>query len=88
MTLSITDSVMTSTATDHQAAKVTREGVWSCTWCPDLQLDRNQAITAMTIAEEVSRGAQADVDLITTLAHELDLFGWRAVQMVNAPRSE
>lgn len=89
MTLTITDSVMTSTMTDHQAAKMTRGGVWSCTWCPDLKLDRNQAVTAMTIAEEVSRALEsgsnvADVGLIASLARELDLLCVDAVQMVMA----
>lgn len=80
MTLSITPTLITSDLTDHQAAKVTRYGTWFCTWLPTRRLDYNSAITAMTIAEEVSLHIGANVDLIVSLAHELDLLGYEAVQ--------
>lgn len=85
MTLSITDSVMTSTATDHQAAKVTREGVWSCTWCPGLQLDRNQAVSAVTLAEFIESGTAEGSKhwpLVRSLAGELGMTAQEAVAKV------
>lgn len=56
MTLTIIESCIFSDMTDHQAAKVTREDVWSCTWLPGRRLSYNEAITAVTLAEFVDSG--------------------------------
>ena len=59
-TLTITGTRMTSDTTRHTAAVlpgVTVEGgptAWGVTWLPGRALTRNQAITAMTIAEVVA----------------------------------
>lgn len=91
MNLNITDKLIESDDTDHYAEHVGNGG-WCVTWLPDRVLDRNQAITAMTIAEEVSRTLQsgssvADGGVIASLARELDLLCVDAVQMVmeNSP---
>lgn len=85
MSLTITEGLMQSDLTDHSAVKV--DGEWRVSWLPGKTLDRNQALTAMTIAEEVSRAAQvntnvANMGLIASLARELDLLCVEAVQMV------
>ena len=85
MSLTITEGLMQSDLTDHTCMYV--DGRWRASWLPDRILDRNQAITAMTIAEEVDRGRPHDVGLIVSLANELGLLGYEAVRMVNAPRS-
>lgn len=50
MSIRITDEDMHSTATRHAARLA--EGGWTVTWLPGRMLTRNQAITAMTIAEQ------------------------------------
>lgn len=52
MALQITEAKMVSSETRHWADKTDRG--WSVTWLPGRFLDRNEAITAMTIAEIVS----------------------------------
>lgn len=51
MATTITEDSMTSDQTRHTAAR-TADG-WAVTWLPGRVLDRNQAVTAMTIAESV-----------------------------------
>jgi len=58
MTLRITDTAMTSDQTAHTARHAPGEPGWEVSWLPGQILDRNAAITAMTIA-----GAAADPDL-------------------------
>lgn len=59
MSTQITDTEMTSDTTRHRAAVVPGAFVeggptaWKVTWLPGRLLTRNQAITAMTIAESV-----------------------------------
>lgn len=52
MSTTITDDTMTSTNSPHTARRV--DGGWTVSWLPDRILDRNQALTAMTIAELVA----------------------------------
>ena len=54
MALTITDRVMRSPDTKHTAHRQLSAS-WTVTWLPDRALTRDQAITAMTIAEEVGR---------------------------------
>ena len=56
MTLSITDTLITSDVTDHQAAKVTRDEAWVCTWTGDRRLPKDEAAAAVELAEIVARG--------------------------------
>jgi hypothetical protein len=77
----ITDELMSSTATHHNAVRVERddEPTWVVSWLPDRLLTRNQAITAMTFAEAVN----ADEDQAHRLAPFLD--GWAAELDLTGP---
>lgn len=55
MSLHIGGQVMTSEITAHWAVQIPgRPGCWLVSWLPGRVLDRNQAITAMTLAETVT----------------------------------
>lgn len=56
MTLSITDTLITSDLTDHQAAVLPIASTWTCTWMSERRLTKNQAIAAMELAEIVAKG--------------------------------
>ena len=52
MTLTINDTTMTSDQTVHTARQApSREHLWEVSWLPGRALDRNSAITAMTLAD-------------------------------------
>jgi hypothetical protein len=52
MTLTINDTTMTSDQTPHTARQVTGpQHGWEVSWLPGQLLDRNTAITAMTLAD-------------------------------------
>ena len=52
MTLTINDTTMTSDQTAHTARQAPGcQHVWEVSWLPGQSLDRNTAITAMTLAE-------------------------------------
>ena len=54
MTLTINDATMTSDQTSHTARQAPgREHLWEVSWLPGRVLDRNSAITAMTLADLV-----------------------------------
>jgi hypothetical protein len=92
MTLTITDFLMTSDATDHVAAG-NAEG-WGVSWWPGKRLDRNQAVTAMTLAELVGDDWKPEYMetaagvLARTFAGELGLTAQVAVAMVLASSAE
>lgn len=84
MSTRVTDTAMSSTSTDHTARRTHPTGQWRVSWLPHRLLTRNEAITAMTIAEVVaSRPAPgnriwfavkswaAELDLTTTEAKTL-----------------
>jgi hypothetical protein len=48
MTLTITDTTMTS---DHSAQHAPERNGWDVSWLPGQTLDRNTAVTAMTLAD-------------------------------------
>ncbi|NEE02070.1 hypothetical protein [Phytoactinopolyspora halotolerans] len=55
MTLTITADTITSDETRHTARRLPiGRGVWEISWLPGQLLDRNHAITAMTLAEIVT----------------------------------
>ena len=99
MSLTITDEVMRSTNTQHNACRLPTDAdpdadVWAVSWLPGRRLTRNEAITAMTIAETVGRiPADAlpeayDSKLwlhIDGWAAELGLSGPHAVARVSEP---
>ncbi len=52
MTLTINDTTMTSDQTAHTARQAPgSQHLWEVSWLPGRVLDRNSAITAMTLAE-------------------------------------
>lgn len=95
MTVTITDTQMTSDVTPHIAILTTGPYVmpnrWQVSWWPGRLLDRDQASTAMKIAEAVADPdphGPSHSDLIETLAKELGLAGEQAVELVLAPLDE
>ena len=93
MALTITDKAMRSTDTPHTAHRQLSAS-WTVTWLPDRILSRDQAISAMTIAETVGAIAP-DADpgtynsqfwtLVDSLAGELGLTGPDAIARVSEP---
>jgi hypothetical protein len=92
MTLTITDTTMTSDQTTHTArhAPGPQRG-WEVTWLPGRILDRNRAITAMILADHAGNG---DLDerhrlwpFIETWAAELGLTGTDAIDQTTQPGS-
>jgi hypothetical protein len=51
MTLTITDTTMTSDQTAHTALQAGDRNGWEVSWLPGQILDRNAAITAMILAD-------------------------------------
>ena len=51
MTLTINDTTMTSDQTPHTARHAPNRNGWQVSWLPGRTLDRNSAITAMTLAD-------------------------------------
>ena len=51
MTLTITDTTMTSDQTAHTARHAPDRNGWEVSWLPGQTLDRNTAITAMILAD-------------------------------------
>lgn len=84
----ITDTLMSSDLTGHSArwspdAAADGQGAWIVSWLPSRLLTRNQAITAMTLAEtvgddEVAHRMQPHVD---GWAAELGLTGPDATRL-------
>jgi hypothetical protein len=93
MSTEITNERMTSDHTKHHAWRVDPDrALWEVSWLPGHQLDRNQATTAMVIAETVAaktaNGGLYHDDptwtLIDALASELGLTGPAAVARLGA----
>ena len=96
MALTITDRVMRSPDTKHTAHRQLTAS-WTVTWLPDRALTRDQAITAMTIAEWVGRipadaGPEAYDEkfwlFVDGWAAELGLSGPDAVARASEPPAE
>ena len=85
MSIKITDEAMTSGTTPH-SARAEEEG-WSVTWLPGRVLTRNQATTAMVLAETVAGGINDHTDkrwlFIEGWADELGITGADAVAKIN-----
>lgn len=82
-----TDELMTSDVTPHRACRLLsglHARQWTVSWLDGRLVDRNQAITALTIAEAVADPTPFEhVDaLISSLASELGLTGPEAVRLV------
>ena len=90
MTLTIYDTTMTSDQTAHTARLAPgRQHLWEVSWLPGRALDRNSAITAMTLADLAS---EADLNeqhhlwpFIESWAAELGLTGPDAITRASEP---
>lgn len=79
MSTKITDTGMTSDVTRHTATAWPVPGeptLWSVTWLPGRALTRDQAVTAMTVAEMVAERASILADPSAELWWHVD--GWAA----------
>jgi hypothetical protein len=87
MSLTITESAMTCAHTAHTARAL--DGGWAVSWLPGRVLTRDQAVTAMTIAEVASGGLAGNRDRLLTHLHswasELGLTGPDALNRVSGP---
>lgn len=97
MSLTITDERMVSDRTPHTAVPVDSAqpyGQWTVSWLPGRVLTRNQAITAMTLAEIVAamqdKGETTVIDhhhrlwpQVDAFAAELGLSGPHAMTLVS-----
>ena len=89
MGITITDRLMHSAETRHTAELT--DGGWEASWLPGHALDRNQAITAMTIAETVGHGLEPGDRLwpaVGAWAAELGLTGPDAVARAAEPETD
>ena len=88
MNIRITDEAMTSDTTPHRA-RTDGDG-WAVTWLPGQVLTRNQATTAMVLAETVAGGIGDHTDkrwlFIERWADELGITGADAVAKINQYR--
>ena len=95
MTVTITGTTMTSDQTAHTARLAPgHQHLWEVSWLPGRALDRNSAITAMTLADHVG---EADLDerhrlwpFIESWAAELGLTGSDAITRASSgsPRQQ
>ncbi len=88
MALTITDTRITSDDTRHTATydptAAGGVGAWTVSWLPDVVLDRDAAITAMTVAAQISRAhvLRPPWPTLDARAHELGLSGAEATYRV------
>ena len=92
MTLAINDATMTSDQTAHTARLAPgRQHLWEVSWLPGRALDRNSAITAMTLADLTGEhGLDERHQLwpfIQGWAAELGLTGPDAINRASRPAS-
>jgi hypothetical protein len=80
MTLTITDTTMTSDQTAHTARHAPDRNGWEVSWLPGQTLDRNTAITAMILADTTAEPGLQE-------GHRLWPFvqGWAAELGLTAP---
>jgi hypothetical protein len=90
MTLTINDTTMTSDQTAHTARQASgRQHHWEVSWLPGRVMDRNSAITAMTLADLAGEGELNERHrlwpFIESWAAELGLTGSKAVGRTSRP---
>jgi hypothetical protein len=87
MTLTINDATMTSDQTAHTARLTPGQHLWEVSWLPGRALDRNSAITAMTLADITGEHGLSERHqlwpFIQGWAAELGLTGSDAVNRVS-----
>ena len=91
MTVTINDTTMTSDQTAHTARLAAGSQLWEVSWLPGRALDRNSAITAMTLADLTGEhGLDERHQLwpfIQGWGAELGLTGSDAINQVSRPAS-
>ena len=92
MTLTINDTTMTSDQTAHTARQAPgRQHLWEVSWLPGRLLDRNSAITAMTLADQAGNAGLNERHrlwpFIESWAAELGLTGSDAISRASQPAS-
>lgn len=88
MSTKITDTEMSSDSTRHVATAWPVPGeptLWTVTWLPGRQLTRDQAVTAMTIAEMVIDRAHILADPSSKLWWHMG--GWAAELGLSGPHA-
>jgi hypothetical protein len=92
MTLTITDTTMTSDQSAHTARHAPGRNGWEVSWLPGQTLDRNTAITAMTLADTTTEpGLREGHRLwphIQSWAQELGLTAPDAIARISQPPSD
>ena len=92
MTLTINDSSMSSDRTAHTARHASDRNGWEVSWLPGQILDRNAAITAMTLADTTAGRDLREADRlwphIQGWAAELGLTGPDAIARASQPPSD
>jgi hypothetical protein len=86
VTLRITDTEMTSDATRHRA-ELLPDGGWRVSWLPERRLTRDQAVTAMTLAEAVANMQEEGRTTVVDHTHRLwpHIDGWAAELGLTGP---
>jgi hypothetical protein len=92
MTLTIYDTTMTSDQTAHTARlALGHQHLWEVSWLPGRALDRNSAITAMTLADHAGEHGLNEQHqfwpFIQGWAAELGLTGADAINQASQPGS-
>ena len=92
MTLTINDTTMTSDQSAHTARHAPGRNGWEVSWLPGQTLDRNTAITAMTLADTTAEPDLRDGHRlwphIQSWAAELGLTAPDAIAKTSQPPSE
>jgi len=93
MTLTINDTTMTSDQTEHTARQAPgSQHLWEVSWLPGRALDRNSAITAMTLADHAGERDMNERHrfwpAIESWAAELGLTGPDAINRASQPGSQ
>jgi hypothetical protein len=92
VTLRIDDTTMTSDRTDHAARHSRGRNGWEVSWLPGQTLDRNSAITAMTLADTTAEPGLAEGHRlwphIQSWAAELGLTAPDAIARASQPPSD
>jgi len=92
MTLTINDTTMTSDQSAHTARHAPNRNGWEVSWLPGQLLDRNTAITAMTLADTTTEpGLHEGHRLwphIQGWAEELGLTAPDAIARISQPPSD
>jgi hypothetical protein len=87
MATTITETEMASDQTPHTAVLI--DGGWAVSWLPNRVLTRNQAVTAMTAAEEIWSWVHDSPAGPFRADEEMWLFvgGWAAELGISGPRA-